>query len=48
MCAHYASYEWVISMNERVSYQGFAIYKKVNNPYFDKLVKKFALDLKPI
>lgn len=40
MCAHYASYEWVISMNERVSYQGFAIYKKVNNPYFDKLVKK--------
>lgn len=40
MCAHYASYEWVISMNGYVSFQGFAIYKKINNPYFDKLVKK--------
>ena len=40
MCAHYASYEWVVSMNGRVSFQGFAIYKKINNPYFDKLVKK--------
>ncbi len=40
MCAHYASYEWVISMNGRVSFKGFAIYKKINNPYFDTLVKK--------
>ena len=39
MCAHYASYEWVISMNKKINYQGFAIYKKVNNKYFDKLVK---------
>lgn len=40
MCAHYASYEWVISMNSKVSNEGFAIYKKINNPYFDNLVKK--------
>lgn len=40
MCAHYASYEWVISMNGRINYEGYAIYKKINNPYFDRLVKK--------
>lgn len=40
MCAHYASYEWVISMNNQVNYQGYAIYKKINNKYFDNLVKK--------
>lgn len=40
MCAHYASYEWVISMNGQVSYQGYAIYKKINNKYFDDLVKR--------
>ena len=39
MCAHYASYEWVISMNSKISYEGFAIYKKIANPYFDKLIR---------
>jgi Kdo2-lipid IVA lauroyltransferase/acyltransferase len=39
MLAHYASYEWVISMNAYVTYSGFAIYKKIANPYFDKLVR---------
>jgi Kdo2-lipid IVA lauroyltransferase/acyltransferase len=39
MCAHYASYEWVISLNQKINYKGYAIYKKINNPYFDKLVK---------
>lgn len=40
MCAHYASYEWVISMNHHITYKGFGIYKKIANPYFDKLVRK--------
>lgn len=40
MCAHYASYEWVISMNRHVQFKGYAIYKKINNQYFDNLVKK--------
>jgi len=40
MLAHYASYEWVISMNSYVTYNAFAIYKKIANPYFDKLVRK--------
>lgn len=39
MLAHYASYEWVISMNEYVSFSAFAIYKRLANPYFDKLVR---------
>lgn len=39
MCAHYASYEWVISMNRHINFEGYAIYKKINNKYFDKLVR---------
>jgi Kdo2-lipid IVA lauroyltransferase/acyltransferase len=39
MLAHYASYEWVISMNAYVTFDAFAIYKKINNPYFDQLVR---------
>jgi KDO2-lipid IV(A) lauroyltransferase len=39
MLAHYASYEWVISMNAYVKFSAFAIYKKLANPYFDKLVR---------
>jgi KDO2-lipid IV(A) lauroyltransferase len=39
MMAHYASYEWAISVNHQVNLEGFVIYKKINNPYFDKLVR---------
>jgi Kdo2-lipid IVA lauroyltransferase/acyltransferase len=39
MIGHYASYEWTVSMNYQITYQGFAIYKKLNNPHFDKLVR---------
>lgn len=39
MMAHYASYEWAISMNAYVTYNAFAIYKKIANPYFDTLVR---------
>lgn len=39
MCAHYASYEWVISMNNHITFKGYAIYKRIANPYFDKLVR---------
>jgi KDO2-lipid IV(A) lauroyltransferase len=40
LCAHYASYEWIVSMNSKVTFEAFAIYKKISNPYFDKLVHK--------
>ncbi len=39
MMAHYASYEWVISINYQTAYRATAIYKKIANPYFDKLVR---------
>ena len=51
MCAHYASYEWVISMNYYTNFKGYGIYKKLANPHFDALVKrirsKFKAELIP-
>lgn len=38
MCAHYASYEWVVSMNYYTTFQGYGIYKQIKNIHFDKLV----------
>ncbi|MFK7049933.1 lysophospholipid acyltransferase family protein [Flavobacterium columnare] len=40
MLAHYASYEWIIAMNKYIKFEGFGVYKKIKNRYFDKLVKK--------
>jgi Kdo2-lipid IVA lauroyltransferase/acyltransferase len=40
MCAHYASYEWVISLNKQIDFDGYAIYKPLANKYFDQLVRK--------
>lgn len=40
LCAHYASYEWAVSLNSKIGIKGYAIYKKLNNKYFDKLVRK--------
>jgi KDO2-lipid IV(A) lauroyltransferase len=46
MCAHYASYEWVLSMNNHITFKGFGIYKKIANPHFDKLVKDIRAKFK--
>ncbi|MFN4198774.1 MAG: lysophospholipid acyltransferase family protein [Flavobacterium sp.] len=46
MIAHYASYEWVISMNHQITFDGYAIYKKIANPHFDNLVKKIRSNFK--
>ena len=40
LCAHYASYDWAVSMNYHINFTGVGIYKKIANPYFDKLVKR--------
>ncbi|WP_264554249.1 lysophospholipid acyltransferase family protein [Flavobacterium sp. N2038] len=40
MASHYASYEWLMTVNPKIGFQGVAVYKKVANPYFDKLVRK--------
>lgn len=46
LMAHYASYEWAISLNNFSNLTGYAIYKKVGNVYFDKLVKDIRLKFK--
>lgn len=46
VCAHYASYEWVISMNKNCNHEGIAIYKKIANKHFDDLVKKIRSKFK--
>lgn len=46
MTAHYATYEWVISMNYKIRFKGYAIYKRITNPYFDKLVKNIRSKFK--
>ena len=38
MMAHYASYEWAMSITSFIDFELYGIYKKINNPYFDKLV----------
>ncbi len=39
-CAHYASYEWLVSMHKYTIFEAVGIYKRIRNPYFDKLVRK--------
>ncbi|OXA97293.1 lysophospholipid acyltransferase family protein [Flavobacterium hercynium] len=46
MCSHYASYEWVISMNSKIEYEGYALYKPIQNKYFDNLVRKIRSKFK--
>ncbi|NNT72733.1 lipid A biosynthesis acyltransferase [Flavobacterium sp. IMCC34852] len=46
LMAHYASYEWAISLNNFSNLTGYAIYKRVGNVYFDKLVKDIRLKFK--
>lgn len=39
MLPHYASWEWVFSLNTKIVSKGYAIYLKIQNKYFDKLVR---------
>lgn len=40
LASHYASWEWLITLNQKISFRGVGVYKKINNKYFDKLVRK--------
>lgn len=40
MLGHYASWEWIFILEKYVNHKGYAVYKKIENKYFDKLVKK--------
>ena len=39
MFPHYASWEWVIALDAHIASKGYAIYQKIGNSYFDKLVR---------
>jgi KDO2-lipid IV(A) lauroyltransferase len=39
LASHYASWEWLITLNQKISYQGVGVYKKLSNNYFDKLIR---------
>ncbi len=39
MLPHYASWEWVLSLNTRITSKGYGIYQKIQNKYFDRLVR---------
>ncbi|MEC3908691.1 lysophospholipid acyltransferase family protein [Tamlana sp. 2201CG12-4] len=36
---HYASWEWSIVLQNYINFKGYAVYKKLANPHFDKLVR---------
>ena len=39
-CGHYASYEWMNALQlYGLDYRGYGIYKKVKNPWFDKMAR---------
>ena len=40
LCSHYANWEWNVSINNYVDTQGYAVYQKVGNKYFDAFIKK--------
>jgi lauroyl/myristoyl acyltransferase len=39
LASHYASWEWLLTLNAKTSFRGIAVYKKIANKYFDKLVR---------
>lgn len=48
LCGHYANWEWSGILGRQMKYQGFGVYKKLDNPYFDKLVRKIRGKFGPI
>ena len=51
IASHYASWEWLITLNQKISFLGVAVYKKLDNKHFDKLVRdirsKYNTELVP-
>lgn len=39
MFPHYASWEWVIALDKHIASKGYAIYQKIGNKYFDRLIR---------
>lgn len=49
--AHYANWEWIFVLNLKINYNGYAIYKRIANKYFDAKVRstrgRFNTELVP-
>ena len=39
MCGHYGSWEWIFVLQSHIKIKGYAVYKRIENKYFDKLIK---------
>lgn len=39
LASHYASWEWLLSINAKTKFKGIGVYKKIANKYFDKLIR---------
>lgn len=39
-CAHYANWEWMIILDRSLTNESYAVYKEINNPYFNELFNK--------
>ncbi|WP_370476424.1 lysophospholipid acyltransferase family protein [Tamlana flava] len=39
MYGHYASWEWSVEIQNHINFEGFGVYKKLANKYFDKLAR---------
>ena len=46
MCAHYGSWEWIFILQKYLNSDGYAVYKKLKNKYFDKLVRRIRAKYK--
>jgi len=40
LCSHYGNWEWIISINNYLASNGYAVYQKVGNFYFDRMIKR--------
>jgi len=40
MCAHYANFEWIFVLQRHINFKGYGIYKRLENKYFDRLIKR--------
>lgn len=39
MLPHYANWEWGIALHKHITFKGYAVYQKISNRYFDRLIR---------
>jgi len=39
LASHYASWEWLLTINDKTKFKGVGVYKKIANKYFDKMIR---------